>query len=124
MRLESYLEFGGVELSNPNRTYSYVDAFGDPRFSVHLDDCLCEALDTGPFMSPSSDPAPWYDGTQESEEFFGLVLEPRLAPPAVRPSARRATGGATVGPLVRNPRIFQVGGLMFASTHAGMSYGE
>ena len=125
MRLVSYLEFDGVEVANPNRVLTYLESLGDARITTSLDNCECDSLDTGPFATPDSDPAPWYDGTEASAQFLGIMLhDMRLTPPGRRAYSQRVTGGATVGPFTRAGRILQATGLMFAQTAAGMSFGE
>lgn len=124
MRLEGYIEFADIELANPNRTSAYVRALGGPSVSMPSPGCECDEI-PGDFIEPVTDPAPWYEGSIVSEEFLGiLATRVVLTPPFARDLREDSSGGARLSPLRRRARVLQVRGLMFASSPAGMRYGE
>lgn len=149
---EPYLELGGVEVANSLRTLTYLrrglgpagftvqlrhpltpeagytDIYGDvytadPYWPGNLS-CYCSLLDTGPYVSPADDPAPWYDPTRpESADFLGMVPSVQVLSVLGRSVTPRAIGG-TLGPQRLRPRLVQVSGPMYATSWAGMAWGE
>lgn len=126
MRGTSYACLGDVELSNGNRTLLYLREFGIG-LAGNIGACECDALDEPyPFVSPSADPAPWFDANvPESEEFYGVWLSDVILQPVMaRSTTSRVGGGAVIGPLNLGKRIIACKGLLFASTGSGMAFGE
>lgn len=109
--------------------FGYDDIYGDtyladPYWPGNLL-CYCPGFDESPYLSPDADPAPWYEPARaESAEFLGIWLTSlevdAVASRAVTPSSF----GGHLGPLGLKHRILAAEGLMFASTQAGMAYGE
>lgn len=129
MSFAAWAEFGGIELANAARTFSYVRASAAmPRLTVGsaTSTCVCEAVDDGPYASPAADPAPWWYSSQlQSDDFLGLWLrEIELGSVLARAVTPRATGGASIGRQRPRHRIIGFSGLMFAATDGGMKYGE
>lgn len=126
MKLEDYVEINSVEIANANRSSDYLSAGLLTGVSVSSAVCECAATDDGPYVSPTDDPAPWYDAArEESGEFLGLLAsEIRLDPVAVRSITPKLSGGATVGRIYLRHRILSVRGIMLASSAQGMAYGE
>lgn len=126
MRLENFLELGGIEVANSNRSKAYLDAGLLTGISVVSTGCECAATDDGPYTSPSADPAPWYDASRiESGEFIGLLAaEMRLDPVAIRSVTPKLNGGATVGRVYFRHRILSCRGVLLANSAQGMAYGE
>lgn len=126
MKLSDYLEFGGIEIANENRTADYLNAGLLTGVTVSAANCSCSATDDGPYDSPALDPAPWYDSSRpESAEFLGLLAgEVRLDPVAIRSVVPKASAGSTIGRLYLRHRIVSCRGVLLASTAQGMAYGE
>jgi len=127
VKLRDFLEFNGFEIANENRVRAYLEAGllgGGPR--IVSTDCGCDATDTGPYISPETDPAPWYDDNYlSSADYLGLMLhDARLDPVIARAVTPRFSGGATIGRMRPRHRIVAVRGLMLASSELGMRYGE
>lgn len=152
-KAEPYLLLGGAELLNSLRTLTYLRrGLGGARYEVRLarpltpeagysdtygDEyeadpywpgnllCYCALLDTGPFVSPAMDPAPWYDSSRpESGDFFGILGDVTIGEVAVRSASPRSSGGATIGRQRLRPRILQFRGIMHAASPAAMAYAE
>lgn len=152
-QLQPYLELGGVEVANALRTLTYLRrGLGGAPFTVGLASpyteesgysdtygevyqagpywpgnlaCFCGVLDGGPYVSPADDGAPWYDASRpESGEFLGIVPDIVLLPVIARAAAQRATLGATLTTHRPGGRVIQVGGHLYASSEAGMAWGE
>lgn len=127
MKQFPYLCFGSVELSNVNRVSEYVTSRGIPGLNF-AQNCGCPAIEPSyePFISPASDPAPWYDATvPESLDFLGLVASDiRVASVASRDVNNRSGEGGVVSRLGLKHRLVQVKGQLIAATPLGMAYGE
>lgn len=126
MKLRDYLSFSGIEIANENRTRDYLTSglfSGVPVISAN---CGCDATDEGPYSSPSTDTAPWYDSVRtESAQFLGMhayniTIDSVLAR-AVTP---KILGGATIGRLRPRHRIVAVQGLLLGQSEMAMAYGE
>lgn len=124
--MEGYLTWNGIEIVNATRTVTYLNnGLGPPGLTSPGVGCTCSAL-AGSYVSPSADPAPWYDSSKpESAQFLGLV-------PAVMnlvPSLARTTGpsgvyGSTMGRLALAGNVVQCQAWMLSSTAEGQEYGE
>lgn len=124
--MEGYLTWNGIEIVNSTRTFTYLNnGLGPPGMDSPGVGCNCSAL-AGSYVSPSVDPAPWYDAAKpESAQFLGLV-------PAVMnlvPSMSRTTGpsgvyGSTMGRLSLAGNVLQCQAWMLSSTAEGQEYGE
>lgn len=109
----------------------YDDVYGgtavttyDPFWTGSLA-CYCALTDTGPYVSPADDPAPWYDPARpESGDFLGFWPDVELLNPAKRVVTSRSSGGGSVSALGVGPRLVQVTGLLYAGSKAGMDWGE
>lgn len=76
------------------------------------------------YLSPSSDPAPWYSGRSESDDFLGIVLGDTTTHPTLARSLDHGDLGASLGPARAGGQIVAVSGLMVAASRDGMAYGE
>lgn len=126
MQGQSYLCYGGLEISNGNRVLTYARDIGIG-IPGNIGRCECDALNLSyPFSDPATDQAPWYDsGVPESEEFLGVFLTEVIPQPNLtRSSVSRAGGGVVLGPISAGRRVISCKGVMFASTASGMDYGE
>lgn len=138
--IHSFLELDGVEISNGARTIQYLrNGLGSDHFQVG-DGCFCHSLvtDVCPsatsaeecFVSPSADPAPWWDpDVPESADFLGCLIKdvrPWFDGQADRNVTSRISGlgGASIGPLHQTPRTLQTPATLIASSCAGIEYGR
>lgn len=120
-----YLAYGNMEIANAARTYAYLKRFLPTKVWVAGDSCTtCPALG-GPFSSPASDNASWYDSSRQSSGFFyGLVLDSIVLPPVLSRSAKPlANGGQSLGRMTVKGRTVQVSGAMFGATESALEYG-
>lgn len=126
MKAVGFIEYGGVEIANENRVADYLNAGLLTGLAITDIDCGCDLIDEGPYVSPSADPAPWYDSTRpESDEYLGLLAYDIRIDPVIRRSiSPRSLHGASIGPLRARHRIVAVRGLLLASSAQGMAYGE
>lgn len=124
MKLETFLEFAGVELSNGARVSRYVTDAGVTGLSLPTN-CGCAAIDEG-YMSVASDPAPWYEPTRpESEEFLGFFAHTmRLLPVSTRAVTPTGRLGSYISPPALSGQQVQVTGALIAETARGMAYGQ
>lgn len=151
--LQPYAMLGELELTNALRTLTYLrrglggmpftagmarDQVGESGYSDTYGDtyvadlywpgnlaCYCSAFDSGPYVSPADDPAPWYDADRpESGDFLGAVLDLVLMPVIARQASPRATMGATLSAQRLSGRVIQASGHMYSSSEAGMAWGE
>lgn len=152
MMLAGYLALNDTEIINDLRVLTYLRSLGGSNFEICLngdfaegagytdeyhdildDDpydtrnlcCYCAAMDTGPYATPETDGAAWYDADRpESADFLGLIGEFRLLPVTSRVVTQRSRGGADIGPMAPKARILQFEGIMYATSSPGMGYGE
>jgi hypothetical protein len=106
-------------------TDEYADHYSaDPYAPVNLS-CYCQLIDGGPYVSPADDPAPWYDASRpESAEFLGFYPRVDVLSILSRSITPRSAGGGILGRQYLRPRVVQVSASMFASSAAGMAWGE
>lgn len=126
MRLEDYLEVSGIEIANANRSNDYLNAGLLNGVALVSAECECAATDSGPYISPDVDPAPWYDSSRpESAEFLGLLAAGiTLDPVAIRSVTPKLAGGSTIGKVYFRHRVVSVHGILLANSAQGMAYGE
>lgn len=132
----SFLDVGGLELANSYRTRSYLSRglAGHPKWEMGGAALGCSVLareigGVGPFVSPSADPAPWYDSTiPESAEFLGLyVTSLDFSTIDVRRNVSQrfgGVGGGVIGFEQLGARGVYVKAWLIASSCAGMEYGR
>jgi hypothetical protein len=128
--LETYLEFAGSEIANNTRTASYVASHGTGDVWMRQG-CFCEtlpdALGHDEYVSPASDPAPWYDPSDpRSGTFAGFWIESiegLLDSPIERTITQRVGDGATVSCARANSRTLTVTGWLWASDTCSADYG-
>lgn len=126
MRLEAFIEYGGTEIANAARTLAYLErGLAGSKIIAEVDAGSCEAMGTG-YFSPAADPAPWYDSTRpESGTFLGVFANDiRLTEVSRRVITDRDSVGAVIGRTRLTHRLVQVKATLYASTAAGMFYGE
>jgi len=120
--MQSYLVLNNTEIASGPRTLAYLQGAGVGNVNLNG---LCPDINTGPFVSPVSDPAPWYTSDRvDSGSFLGLYLDKiEVAPRYSRPSKQNAQGGQSLGRLVVKGASIAASGAMYASSEAGMAYG-
>lgn len=127
--LDGYLVWNGTEVVNHARLQAYVDAGFAPNMDA-LDICGCPTL--GPsldttYVSPSADPAPWYDAAvPESAEFAGFWLLSVTGDdtrPTSRSVSQSVTGGGVFGRQRVTPRTIVVSGVLLGQSCCGVAYG-
>lgn len=121
----------GEEIINNARTLAYLDAgYGHP--SLKVSGCSCpqirELIECGsdPYVSPASDPAPWYDSSvPESGDFAGFYVTEfeGMGSTYTRPSVEKITGGAVLGRLRPQPRTLTWRGFLFGRSDCAVQYG-
>jgi hypothetical protein len=125
---QPYLTVCGAEVINYARTFEYVQRFIG--IIDHLVDPPAQLYRTlgyfQSFISPSEDPAPWFDpGIIASAEFLGVIGTPEVSEPLTRTVTERATGGGSLGPPRVGPRVVTVtDGWLVATTTRGLEYGH
>lgn len=129
----AFLDVNGREVANSYRTAAYLQrGLADRVWEVPDLGCLVLAREVGgvgPFVSPSADPAPWYDATvPESAEFLGLLLtnldfQTTHTSRAIR-QRFGGIGGGTISYESSAARQCAGAGLLIASTCAGLEYGR
>lgn len=125
MSYEAFICLGGVEIANMARTFTYATTL-DPIPDVTLTaGCTCDAYDEG-FVSPASDPAPWYEATRpESADFYGMwARQVRPLPTMSRATAPTSRYGSHIGSPRYAGQLIEVTGEMYAVTTEAMAYGE
>ena len=91
-----WLEYGGVEIANERRVFSYARGGLGPRAL----DCGCDTveaalgLDDVAYTSPAGDLAPWFDARRPESGLFGGVLVESVRGLDVPVSGRQVTDGA------------------------------
>lgn len=122
-----WISIGGAEVVNTHRAYVYGNAYGVP---LECAGCPNTAAATGsprPYVTPVTDPAPWFDHTvPESARFLG-VMAADVSGVAETPSARavtsRAGDGALLGPLRVAARGVTVTAWLIARDECALEYG-
>lgn len=125
MKLADYAEFSGIEIANAQRTQAYIRN-GLAGAGFYAKECDCSPMDTDTFLSPATDPAPWYTTERaESAQFLGLrTTRITIDPVAFRSVVPRFDQGASVGKLRARARVVAFEGIMLATTDLAMAYGE
>ncbi len=131
-----YLNVGGIEIANAARTLSYLRAgLGDTIKGVWElqagDVCsVLYRLGGSPvtFVSPSADPAPWYDSSEPgASEFLGLILLDMKGYDSIltRSVTSRVDtfGGGQLGGQQRKPRVWNFRAALISNGDAGAEYG-
>ena len=126
---QPYLRLCGIEIMNAARTVEYIWRAGSSRFEVLADVHPVLYHTQGfeeSFVSPSTDPAPWYDPSlSASSEFLGFLGEiTEVSTPTARQVSALARGGAQLGGYRLGPRTLTVKGYLIATTWAGQQYGR
>lgn len=128
-----FIDLNGVEISNGYRTLEYLRrGLGAMNWQVpEVYPCAVlnrEIGGVGPFISPSVDPAPWYDASiPESAEFLGLVSKIDFKTIKVLRSVSQrfgGVGGGVIGVEQIAARGALVDGMLIASTCPGLEYGR
>lgn len=122
----------GEEIVNDARTLAYLDAgYGHPSLRV-AGGCACPRIreliecDSDPYVSPISDPAPWYDSSvPESADFAGFLTTEfeGLGSTFTRANTDKITGGAVLGRLRPQPRTLTWRGYLFGRSDCAVQYG-
>jgi hypothetical protein len=88
--------------------------------------CPCPALEEETYVSPSEDPAPWYDAAfPESADFWGFLPQSINISPAPSRSVTPVAGpGSNVGTEKLSGRVVEVIGWMIATDSRSMWWGE
>lgn len=129
-----FLEVGGVEVANAARTIAYLRKGLGNTQQGHWelgdgDVCSVLAREIGPApISPTADPAPWYDPSEPgSATFLGFVLldldgyDSTLTRSV---SAKiQGLGGGSFGRQQRQPRVWKFRGALVSADDAGAEYG-
>lgn len=132
-----FLEFCGTEVCNSARTIEYLRnglAQGSQGKWILGSGQMCSVLyRTAPgssrtFISPASDPAPWYDTDEPgATSFLGAIM---LGIKGYDGTATRAVtgrivglGGGTFGGQHRLPRVWQFRAAMISADDSGAEYG-
>jgi len=118
-----------TEIVNTERAVAYARAAG-LNWLHECGDCpqlIGIGNDGQPYDTPATDPAPWYDPTNDdSEGFLGVV---GLDVTGMENSTRQATvtmamtGGGVIGPSYEGPRTIVVRAIAIAVDECGLSYG-
>lgn len=128
-----FIDIDGVEIANGYRTLQYLrNGLGGVNWEVpEIYPCSVLAREVGgvgPFVSPSADPAPWYDATiPESAEFLGLISKLDFQTISVKRNISQrfgSLGGGVIGIEQFAARNLHVDGLLVASTCPGLEYGR
>ncbi len=128
----SYLGFlclGGRQIVNDCRTLQRVaDGYGPPGIVCRSCDPCCGDLSAGLGFPNGYNPTdlPWYDGTQESVDFAGLLIEniEGLEPGAfARPVIETSGVGAVIGAGRQTAPTVVVTALLLAATCCAQEFG-
>lgn len=132
-----YVHFAGVEVANAARTLEYLrNGLGntcDGHWDIESDtlcDVLYHALNGTPltYVSPSADPAPWYDAAEPgAADFLGVVLLDMRGwdSTIARTVAQKPTvfgGGYPLG-VQHKPRDWSFRAALISASDAGAEYG-
>lgn len=131
-----YLDVSGVEVANAARTVSYLRRGLGETLQGHWEiggGSLCSVLyrtsgSPSTFVSPVSDPAPWYNADEPgSATFLGLILlDIKGYDSTLYRTVQRKTqglGGAVFSQQYRQERVFAFRGALVSSDDAGAEYG-
>lgn len=122
----------GEEIVNDARTLSYLEAGYGPKRMTIEGGCACpnirELIECGssPYISPTADPAPWYDASiPESGDFAGFLTVDfdGMGSTYKRIVIDKITGGATLGRLTAGPRTLRWRGFLFGRSDCAVRYG-
>ena len=122
----------GEEIVNDARTLSYLEAGYGPRSLNVSGGCACPRIrelidcDNEAYISPSSDPAPWYDSSvPESADFAGFLTTEfeGLGSTFTREVIEKITGGAVLGRIRPGPRTLIWRGFLFGRSDCAVRYG-
>lgn len=129
-----FIDVDGLEVANGYRTMEYLRrGLAGPKWIVP-ETYPCSVLarevgGVGPFVSPSADPAPWYDATiAESANFYGFM--PTIIDfqtlSVTRSQSQRfgGIGGGVIGVEQVAVRGMHVDGYLLASTCQALEYGR
>jgi hypothetical protein len=125
--VEGYLVYNGTEIANANRIFTYLNnGLGPVGTSPPGSGALCTALALASYVSPSADPAPWYDAAKgESAAFLGfLPWQVNLIPSMARATQASGQQGSAMGRLSLAGQLLQVQGWLVATSPASQEYGE
>ena len=124
-----WLEYGGVEIANERRVFSYARGGLGPRAL----DCGCDTveaalgLDDVAYTSPAGDLAPWFDARRPESGLFGGVLVESVRGLDVPVSGRQVTDGArgraTLGRLRDKYKTIDIEGVLFGHNEIAIDYG-
>lgn len=128
--IESYVLLDSTEIVNHTRLQAYADN-GYVTSLDSLEACGCESLTpyelSASYVSPESDPAPWYDPQVDvSAEFAGLLVLSMTGMddhPTSRSVTQAVTGGGVFGRQRVAPRTIVVQGVLLGSSCCGVAYG-
>lgn len=127
--LQGYFTIADSEVVNHARLQSYIDNGLVGGFE-HLEACGCPTLAESlgeVYVSPSTDPAPWYDAAvPASGEFAGFLLLSMTGHdtrPTTRSVSQAVTGGGVFGAQRVTPRTIVVSGVLLGSSCCGVSFG-
>lgn len=137
MSYEGWICLGGLEVVNQDRTVAYsrnrdeeaCEGGGDC-FPIAENCGTCPTIHTGDvYVSPATDPAPWYDaGVPESADFHGLLVTSvtGLGPGKVtRALEGRSSGvGSVLGRITQASPTVTVSGVLLGTSCAGTDYGK
>lgn len=127
-----YLAFGGVEVSNAERTRRYLELGLGPKNIAVVASGACAAIvavEQGGVnaVSPSADPAPWYSASvAESAGFLGFVVDSveGLDAQIALSVEDRLRVGAVLGTPLRKARVLRFTGYLLATSCAALEYGR
>lgn len=127
-----YLAFGGVEVSNAERTRRYLELGLGPANIDVIASASCAAIvavEQGGVnaVSPSVDPAPWYSAAvPESAGFLGFVVDDvdGLDVTVNLSVQDRLRVGAALGTTLREARVLRIRGYLLATSCASLEYGR
>lgn len=130
-----WLDVSGAEIANAGRVLQYLRrGLGTGHFDVQNGSDVCSVLYRNPdgsvntFISPATDPAPWYDPTEPgSTSFLGVVLldingyDSTIAR-AVTPKIV-SLGGGSLARQRRLPRVWKFRAALISADDAGAEFG-
>lgn len=127
--IHDYLELGGLEIANLDRSLTYAQLFRGPgtTFGKPRNQALYpHILSPGPYTTPADDNAPWYDPNIPESAGFGGVLMTNLDTPTpweTRPVYTGVSGGGSVGPLRAGPQRVEVLAWLVGCDEPSLVYG-